>query len=140
MLHAKTPGHFQSLPAYVLLLRFAGSGKHHQMHTQDIVSPVERPQMQIVQVAHPIEGRQGGFQDRKSTRLNSSHVRISYAVFCLKKKTGSKRHPAGTGAGAAAASGAATRSALPDRAGTPGPPRSRRAPDAGDSARAPPRA
>src|SRR5438067_5868773 len=27
------------------------------------------------------------FQDRKSTRLNSSHVSISYAVFCLKKKT-----------------------------------------------------
>src|SRR5215813_14330234 len=27
-----------------------------------------------------------GCQDRKSTRLNSSHVRISYAVFCLKKK------------------------------------------------------
>src|SRR6266498_859534 len=26
--------------------------------------------------------------DRKSTRLNSSHVRISYAVFCLKKKNG----------------------------------------------------
>src|SRR5690554_7420163 len=29
--------------------------------------------------------------DRKSTRLNSSHVRISYAVFCLKKKTMSYR-------------------------------------------------
>src|SRR3989442_7538602 len=28
----------------------------------------------------------GHTQDRKSTRLNSSHVRISYAVFCLKKK------------------------------------------------------
>src|SRR5204862_4104600 len=27
-----------------------------------------------------------GRQDRKSTRLNSSHVEISYAVFCLKKK------------------------------------------------------
>src|SRR3989442_6909850 len=27
--------------------------------------------------------------DRKSTRLNSSHVRISYAVFCLKKKKSS---------------------------------------------------
>src|SRR5690606_41503470 len=26
------------------------------------------------------------FTDRKSTRLNSSHVKISYAVFCLKKK------------------------------------------------------
>src|SRR5207249_5360660 len=30
-----------------------------------------------------VEGRA---QDRKSTRLNSSHVSISYAVFCLKKK------------------------------------------------------
>src|SRR3989442_10175052 len=28
----------------------------------------------------------GPLGDRKSTRLNSSHVRISYAVFCLKKK------------------------------------------------------
>src|SRR3712207_7860268 len=27
-----------------------------------------------------------GFGDRKSTRLNSSHANISYAVFCLKKK------------------------------------------------------
>src|SRR5690606_40882663 len=30
-------------------------------------------------------------QDRKSTRLNSSHVKISYAVFCLKKKK--ERYP-----------------------------------------------
>src|SRR3989442_11656323 len=30
--------------------------------------------------------RNRGTIDRKSTRLNSSHVRISYAVFCLKKK------------------------------------------------------
>src|SRR3712207_8583950 len=29
--------------------------------------------------------------DRKSTRLNSSHANISYAVFCLKKKTHTKR-------------------------------------------------
>src|SRR6202453_1145383 len=29
--------------------------------------------------------------DRKSTRLNSSHLRISYAVFCLKKKKKKKR-------------------------------------------------
>src|SRR3712207_7352601 len=28
-----------------------------------------------------------GVKDRKSTRLNSSHANISYAVFCLKKKT-----------------------------------------------------
>src|SRR5690606_30467735 len=29
-------------------------------------------------------------QDRKSTRLNSSHVKISYAVFCLKKKNNTR--------------------------------------------------
>src|SRR5262245_64119170 len=31
-------------------------------------------------------GRLADFEDRKSTRLNSSHLGISYAVFCLKKK------------------------------------------------------
>src|SRR3712207_8069130 len=34
----------------------------------------------------PAERTGGGVQDRKSTRLNSSHANISYAVFCLKKK------------------------------------------------------
>src|SRR5690554_1073530 len=34
--------------------------------------------------------QRSGVQDRKSTRLNSSHVRISYAVFCLKKKSVSR--------------------------------------------------
>src|SRR3712207_7012288 len=37
-----------------------------------------------------VDGPQGGLSishtDRKSTRLNSSHANISYAVFCLKKK------------------------------------------------------
>src|SRR5690606_42152005 len=40
--------------------------------------------------SHPLprgrHRRQVDRQDRKSTRLNSSHVKISYAVFCLKKK------------------------------------------------------
>src|SRR5690625_6109057 len=34
-------------------------------------------------------------QDRKSTRLNSSHVAISYAVFCLKKKKQQNLHTTG---------------------------------------------
>src|SRR3989449_4507842 len=34
----------------------------------------------------PDEAGRPSFQDRKSTRLNSSHGYISYAVFCLKKK------------------------------------------------------
>src|SRR2546430_3392831 len=45
-----------------------------------------------VQIRRPRGAARGGFlelqlaQDRKSTRLNSSHSQISYAVFCLKKK------------------------------------------------------
>src|SRR3712207_7812189 len=34
----------------------------------------------------PLVEQVGDVQDRKSTRLNSSHANISYAVFCLKKK------------------------------------------------------
>src|SRR5690606_40119791 len=38
-------------------------------------------------MGHAGQGLDSGLQqDRKSTRLNSSHVKISYAVFCLKKK------------------------------------------------------
>src|SRR3712207_6952955 len=39
-------------------------------------------------VAHHVCGRAAAVEepDRKSTRLNSSHANISYAVFCLKKK------------------------------------------------------
>src|SRR5256885_12040421 len=36
-------------------------------------------------------GSSGRRQDRKSTRLNSSHLVISYAVFCLKKKNNTHR-------------------------------------------------
>src|SRR5690349_23692875 len=41
------------------------------------------------------EGAAGG--DRKSTRLNSSHVEISYAVFCLKKKIAREQSGAAAG-------------------------------------------
>src|SRR5690625_5958850 len=41
-------------------------------------------------VEHPVVDGQRQGQDRKSTRLNYSHVAISYAVFCLKKKTSKK--------------------------------------------------
>src|SRR5690554_7678504 len=39
-----------------------------------------------VLIAVEMPDRQTVSRDRKSTRLNSSHVRTSYAVFCLKKK------------------------------------------------------
>src|SRR5690606_39703564 len=41
---------------------------------------------QLVVLGHAVAAAQrAGLEDRKSTRLNSSHVKISYAVFCLKK-------------------------------------------------------
>src|SRR5256885_12863449 len=46
----------------------------------------------VAHVAHQrIERHDRAFQDRKSTRLNSSHLVISYAVFCLKKNITSPR-------------------------------------------------
>src|SRR5690348_18458512 len=49
----------------------------------DALEPADQEALRIPQAAHfavaPL--------DRKSTRLNSSHPSISYAVFCLKKKT-----------------------------------------------------
>src|SRR6266853_3786067 len=42
----------------------------------------DQPQRRV----HELPGQAVQHQDRKSTRLNSSHSQISYAVFCLKKK------------------------------------------------------
>src|SRR2546430_3284359 len=52
------------------IIAVAGIGKHSSHAIQDIYKRLE-------ELA----------KDRKSTRLNSSHSQISYAVFCLKKKT-----------------------------------------------------
>src|SRR3712207_8700593 len=45
-----------------------------------------RARVQHPVVAHELWGSEMSTSDRKSTRLNSSHANISYAVFCLKKK------------------------------------------------------
>src|SRR3712207_8988538 len=47
-----------------------------------------RPRRQLAHREHPLllPARLHPERDRKSTRLNSSHANISYAVFCLKKK------------------------------------------------------
>src|SRR5690606_41277950 len=59
-----------------------------------LLAPVGFGQVEPVAVdddAVPLNVARGRYgpihQDRKSTRLNSSHVKISYAVFCLNKKT-----------------------------------------------------
>src|SRR5690625_4881485 len=68
-----------------------------QAEMLELSAPVNTPARGIVIEARLDRGRgpvatvlvqSGTLQDRKSTRLNSSHVAISYAVFCLKKKKG----------------------------------------------------
>src|SRR2546422_5614074 len=56
--------------------------------TTDYLVRAEELEIKIAQGSKPGEGGQlpGHKVDRKSTRLNSSHGYISYAVFCLKKK------------------------------------------------------
>src|SRR3712207_7118106 len=61
------------------------------MYHQNI--PSEKPELLIVSVKTKSAD---AWSDRKSTRLNSSHANISYAVFCLKKKkTTNKIHTNG---------------------------------------------
>src|SRR2546427_8687813 len=50
------------------------------------------PDPDIAQELDQDRHAQASRSDRKSTRLNSSHSQISYAVFCLKKKTTIRRH------------------------------------------------
>src|SRR3712207_8923964 len=45
-----------------------------------------RQRREVVAEGRRLAGEAVAGQDRKSTRLNSSHANISYAVFCLKKK------------------------------------------------------
>src|SRR5256885_11029258 len=67
----------------------AGQQRLHRLHpvAGDDRDRVARAQAQLPEhrdpAVHPVV--QGGAVDRKSTRLNSSHLVISYAVFCLKK-------------------------------------------------------
>src|SRR5699024_12455723 len=58
-----------------------------------------RPELDLyLKAGAHIESLAGALTDRKSTRLNSSHVSISYAVFCLKKKKRHSRQPERTAA------------------------------------------
>src|SRR5438132_7587941 len=59
-----------------------GAGAAHPVLTSDVRSG----EAQLVAQEVGEEQPRAGPQDRKSTRLNSSHTVISYAVFCLKKK------------------------------------------------------
>src|SRR5690606_40174413 len=83
---------------------FSGLRNQHRVHRGVRPSELQRNRRSQACRRHPLHGREPldrravdrghgsvldrtALRDRKSTRLNSSHVKTSYAVFCLKKKT-----------------------------------------------------
>src|SRR5207249_10151078 len=94
------PPHPSTLFPYTTLFRSGRDGIHGASFASlelDESSEERRPAVQVgnpflekclIEALQELTGHPAvvGIQDRKSTRLNSSHVSISYAVFCLKKK------------------------------------------------------
>src|SRR5207253_7429734 len=81
--------HLSYLTPLALLFLLALYGDHRGLHSfptrrsSDLVGPDAMPETVAFLLRR---GRADQHPDRKSTRLNSSHVAISYAVFCVKKK------------------------------------------------------
>src|SRR2546427_8577540 len=69
----------------------AGAGFHAAEHGRNGCRALELPRQteraaRVLPVGVHLDVHRGAVRNRKSTRLNSSHSQISYAVFCLKKK------------------------------------------------------
>src|SRR5690606_40180564 len=81
-LHDALPISAQVMVGAVLMLIVAGllEGYGRQLIEEPLARGAVGGTMLVFWIAYFLLG------DRKSTRLNSSHVKISYAVFCLKKK------------------------------------------------------
>src|SRR5438045_7559671 len=69
---------------HLLVSDVAGSGDHQMVRREPLSK--SRAQRVAMESLHGFRGAKNRAADRKSTRLNSSHLGISYAVFCLKKK------------------------------------------------------
>src|SRR5690606_41385827 len=104
LLHYSPPAAFYTLSLHDALPIWAAVSvdnarryaREHAMAVtlQRSLLPRALPEQNALDVAHrylPAGAGRGGAGDRKSTRLNSSHVKISYAVFCLKKKKKNKK-------------------------------------------------
>src|SRR3712207_6954233 len=79
-----------ALPIFAAQRLREGLGLHDARDGQRVHRDRVRVVLDLVRVAVRVfvalGGRRVEREDRKSTRLNSSHANISYAVFCLKKK------------------------------------------------------
>src|SRR5207253_9930770 len=74
---------------YTTLFRSRAAPQHHAVPARRAfvgIEPFAHEGVDAVGADQHVAARGRAVRDRKSTRLNSSHVAISYAVFCLKKK------------------------------------------------------
>src|SRR5690625_6808294 len=78
---------FQTLPVFI---QQRGAALFGPAKARQLAMAALEPGHIALHYVINVKNRQIG-QDRKSTRLNSSHVAISYAVFCLKKKNNKKK-------------------------------------------------
>src|SRR3712207_7980920 len=79
---------FRSSPEEELASQLAANPQRCAAHISQMDSTSFAQILQNLELAVRVLAARGDVQtlDRKSTRLNSSHANISYAVFCLKKK------------------------------------------------------
>src|SRR5690606_41635065 len=80
---ASKPSTARGMSDNLILDEFA----HHQDNRAiwtALLPVVSRPDLKLRVISTPNGRGDKFYEDRKSTRLNSSHVKISYAVFCLK--------------------------------------------------------
>src|SRR5262245_65273848 len=89
---------------YTTLFRSAGGGRRLRGRLRAVSQGARRQRLRDRRSRGRVLGTLSGLpgqaparlardeEDRKSTRLNSSHLGISYAVFCLKKKKKKKNH------------------------------------------------
>src|SRR5207253_9800327 len=84
-----------ALPIFFLCLQHIGDRQRAQHRSEDGTGSRDqfpiwfyllKPWHRVLSCFLTLYGNYVYLKDRKSTRLNSSHVAISYAVFCLKKK------------------------------------------------------
>src|SRR2546429_2802503 len=83
---------FRSFGLLAQLAGQAGEAEPAALHDVGLVGQAERDGGELLDQQHAGAGFSHGAEDRKSTRLNSSHGYISYAVFCLKKKKSGISH------------------------------------------------
>src|SRR3712207_7198354 len=72
------------------LVRVEAVTQQQREHRVDVRDHALHADRAVQELVHQLRLRD---EDRKSTRLNSSHANISYAVFCLKKKTTTDTRP-----------------------------------------------